>query len=295
MPTFTRSVLNPNGTYQSDAMDQVEQWNANRGDQWSRYALDMLQKQKSDARQQAGDDWRKDVALQQLGLQRDQWGGSRQDAAKQFEYMTGRDAAADARWQKEWAERSADAQQARADRAIDYGMRKEEAESNKSLRELQREAAKAALSADAQRATTRAAASGQVSYMPQTDAGKQAYLEAEAMTGDKFQASVAAKQADRSGTEADAAASRKAVEAGLEDFSAKDTSLFSSVGDQEAGQLKAQVQAYAALLRKAGWTEDRIGAEVKQMLRDKLTTGGRTDINAGPSEWLLSQFGATYR
>lgn len=74
MPTFKTSAMDPSGTWQSDAMDQVEQWNANRGDQWSRYAMSL-------ANQNREDDWRKQVALQQLGLQRDMWQGGREDTA----------------------------------------------------------------------------------------------------------------------------------------------------------------------------------------------------------------------
>jgi hypothetical protein len=81
MPVMKYSALDTGGTYRPDAMDQVEQWNANRGDQWSRYALDMMQKRQDDQRQSAADDWRKEVALKQLGLQENMWKGGREDSA----------------------------------------------------------------------------------------------------------------------------------------------------------------------------------------------------------------------
>ncbi len=65
MPTFTRSAMNPNGSWQSDAQDQAEAFNANRGDNWLQWA-----QSRADRNQQNG--WQRDVALAQIGLNRDQ-------------------------------------------------------------------------------------------------------------------------------------------------------------------------------------------------------------------------------
>ena len=48
-------------------------------------------------------------------------------------------------------------------------------------------------------------------------------------------------------------------------------------------------------MKRAGNTDEEIAAAVAQIARRSMTTGGRTDINAGPTEDLLSQLGATYR
>lgn len=122
MPTFTRSSFNLGGSYQPDAMDQVEQWNANRGDQWSRYAMDSQ-------KERTADDWRKEVALKQLGLQSEMYQGWRADTAaarqaeadrwqKQFGYMQGKDTMENERWGKQFGlqERAANLQLNEADR-----------------------------------------------------------------------------------------------------------------------------------------------------------------------------------
>jgi len=83
MPTLKYSALDPSGTWQGDAMDQVEQWNANRGDQWSRYALSLAQQAQDRAAQQAQEDWRRDVAMRQLALAEKQWQGGREDSAQE--------------------------------------------------------------------------------------------------------------------------------------------------------------------------------------------------------------------
>lgn len=87
MPTFTRSALNPNGAYVSDAMDQVEQWNANRGDQWSQFAI-----QQGNRRWE--NDWQREIALKQLEQRNTEYQGDR--AQRATEYQDGRtDRAAD--------------------------------------------------------------------------------------------------------------------------------------------------------------------------------------------------------
>jgi hypothetical protein len=74
MPIKKYSAMDPSGTFRSDAMDQVEQWNSARGDQWNQFNTNI-----QNQRQQ--DDWRKDVALQQLGLNREMYQGGREDSA----------------------------------------------------------------------------------------------------------------------------------------------------------------------------------------------------------------------
>jgi len=110
------------GSYQPDAMDQVEQWNANRGDQWSRYAMESQ-------KERTADDWRKEVALKQLGLQSEMYQGGRADTAaarqaeadrwsKQFGYMQGKDTMENERWGKQFGlqERAANLQLGESER-----------------------------------------------------------------------------------------------------------------------------------------------------------------------------------
>jgi hypothetical protein len=78
---MTYSALNPSGSYQADAMDEVERWNANRGDQWSQYALNLMGQKQRDQAAQAGEDWRKDVALRELGLRDKEFTLGREDSA----------------------------------------------------------------------------------------------------------------------------------------------------------------------------------------------------------------------
>lgn len=72
MPVQKFSAMDPSGTWQMDARDQTAMWNADRGDR-----INMWQQNRIDQRGQ--DDWRRDVALQSLNLDRDKWATGRQD------------------------------------------------------------------------------------------------------------------------------------------------------------------------------------------------------------------------
>lgn len=74
MPVQKFSAMDPSGSWNMDARDQVAMWNANRGDQ-----INMWQQNRLDQRGQ--DDWRREVALKQLGLQENMWKGGREDSA----------------------------------------------------------------------------------------------------------------------------------------------------------------------------------------------------------------------
>jgi hypothetical protein len=81
MPQMTYSAMRPSGSWQSDAMDQVEQLNANRGDEWSRYALSLMQQNQARQQQQAAEDWRKEVALRSLSNEQERFHAGREDSA----------------------------------------------------------------------------------------------------------------------------------------------------------------------------------------------------------------------
>jgi hypothetical protein len=74
MPVQKYSAMDPGGTWQMDARDQTAMWNADRGDR-----INMWQTNRADQRGQ--DDWRKEVALKQLGLSERMYTGGREDSA----------------------------------------------------------------------------------------------------------------------------------------------------------------------------------------------------------------------
>jgi hypothetical protein len=74
MPVQKHSAMDPGGTWQMDARDQTAMWNADRGDR-----INMWQTNRMDQRGQ--DDWRKEVALKQLGLTEQGMNWNREDTA----------------------------------------------------------------------------------------------------------------------------------------------------------------------------------------------------------------------
>lgn len=74
MPVQKFSAMDPSGSWNMDARDQTAMWNADRGDR-----INMWQTNRMDQRSQ--DDWRKDVALKQLGLSEKMYTGGREDSA----------------------------------------------------------------------------------------------------------------------------------------------------------------------------------------------------------------------
>lgn len=108
MPQQIFNARNPTGAWVDDARDTTERWNTARADQLSQFEA-------SKAQGQSQDDWRREIALKQLGLNRDIWMGGREDTAsaradeanrwgqkfdlerRQFDYGIGRAQAADKR------------------------------------------------------------------------------------------------------------------------------------------------------------------------------------------------------
>jgi len=74
MPVQKFSAMDPSGSWNMDARDQAAMWNADRGDR-----INMWQQNRMDQRSQ--DDWRKDVALKQLGLTEKGMNWNREDTA----------------------------------------------------------------------------------------------------------------------------------------------------------------------------------------------------------------------
>jgi len=74
MPVQKFSAMDPSGSWNMDARDQTAMWNADRGDR-----INMWQTNRMDQRSQ--DDWRKDVALKQLGLTEKGMNWNREDTA----------------------------------------------------------------------------------------------------------------------------------------------------------------------------------------------------------------------
>jgi len=74
MPVQKFSAMDPSGPWNMDARDQTAMWNADRGDR-----INMWQTNRMDQRGQ--DDWRKEVALKQLGLTEKGMNWNREDTA----------------------------------------------------------------------------------------------------------------------------------------------------------------------------------------------------------------------
>jgi hypothetical protein len=300
MPTFTRSFFDPKGSYQSDAMDQVEQWNANRGDQWSQYALNMANKNREE-------DWRKDVALKQLGLQSEMYQGGRQESALErqaradaekarYGYMTGRDTLEDQRWQAKFAQDKLNQEDERNWRAQQRERDIAEYDARKPLQSAQLEMTLAQLAQMKKQQEAMTGAAGAAAYTPTTDTGKEAYQGTLAMTGNPMQAGFAAKQAEREAAKQTAAATGSQLRSSLQDFSARDKAVIGfDPTDEDKKAIIAKVEAYAAVLKQAGFNEKEVQAAVEDMLRQTLTSDGRTDTNAGWSEGILKQFNTSFR
>jgi ABC-type uncharacterized transport system ATPase subunit len=107
---------------------------------------------------------------------------------------------------------------------------------------------------------------------------------------------MAAKQAERTDAANQAKAYETKVRNNLQDFSAKDTSMFGWDPEQSDITSRAQeIEALTQLYRKAGMSDPEIEARISDLLRSTLTSGGRTDLNAGPSEAILKQFNVGHR
>jgi hypothetical protein len=74
MPVQKFSAMDPSGSWNMDARDQTAMWNADRGDR-----INMWQTNRMDQRGQ--DDWRKEIALKQLGLTEKGMNWNREDTA----------------------------------------------------------------------------------------------------------------------------------------------------------------------------------------------------------------------
>ena len=95
---------------------------------------------------------------------------------------------------------------------------------------------------------------------------------------------------------AQARAAKQQLEAQLDDFSAKDRAIIGwDPTPQDVTALNQRIEALRLLMKDAGMDDAEIDAEVQSILRAKLTSGGRTDWNAGPSEALIAQQGGSFR
>lgn len=325
MPTFTKSALNPYGTWQSDGMDQSEAFNANRADTQNRFLIQLRDQNKQD-------DWRKEVALKQLGLQSEMYQGGRQDSAdarqaeadrwaQQFTYMTGRDttqdermAARDAieqeRWKKGFSlqeqafkgqqdfqkEDLEDRRLGRTERQADRERMLAKEKEMEPLNKAQIALAQLQLAREQGRQGRMDTAGAQPLYMPQTDKGKQAYQEALAMGGNEFQAGTAAKEAERAANMGNVQAATKSLSTKLSDLYARDTAVIGrDPSHQEVTERIREVDALREVMAQAGMSEQEIQASIEELLRNSLTSGGRTDVNAGQAERILKTLGASFR
>lgn len=296
MPTFTRSAMNPNGSWQSDAMDQSEAFNANRGDTWSRFNTT-----RSDMRTK--DDLALQMLREQLGANRYQFDAGRQDTAaarqaeadrwgKQFDYMGNRDKLADTRWQEQFG-------QDKADREVDRSWRQEQRarddaryDADAPSRAINVQLQAAALERLKREQDARNGAAGAAIYQPTNDKGKEAYTFALSTTGDPLQAGFAAKGAERSQSLADAEAEAQGVGQNVRAYSARDTAVApwkSDPTDADTVDLVKRVEAVAQLYRTAGMSEPQVSAKVRELLMNNA--GNYRDINAGKIQGLLQRFG----
>lgn len=310
MPIMKYSAMDTSGSWRPDAMDQVEQWNAQRGDQWNQFNT-------SRRDQMSAEDWRKEVALKQLGLQENIWKGGREDAAtmrqleadrfgKQFGYMSERDKLLDARaaareeaegsrWQQGFDLQKGGIEDNRRYRQEDRDFELAKYNEGAALRLLQKQNLETQVAEANRKQTTMAEASKGAMYTPSTDTGKQAYQEALAMTGSEMQASQAAKTAERSDAGRVAEAAKGELANAMADFYEKDRSLFSGTTGQERVNIMQKAEALKLLLKQAGLTEPEIAAEIAKLARSNMTDNGRTDINAAPSEGIIRELGGSYR
>jgi hypothetical protein len=283
-----------------DARDQTAMWNADRGDR-----INMWQTNRMDQRGQ--DDWRKDVALKQLGLSERMYDGGRADSAAERAAKYGfmgeelglrRDESAANRGLQERGfglqERSFNFQEEQARQLANE--RLEDRNRGAPLLDTQSQIAQLQLARMKQQEANRGSASATSTYAPKGDKGREVYQQTLAMTGDPMQSGIAAKQADQERSMAQARAAKQQLEAQLDDFSAKDRAVIGwDPTPQDTTALTQRIEALRLLMKDAGMDDAEIDAEVQGILRAKLTSGGRTDWNAGPSEALLKQQGGSFR
>lgn len=300
MPVQKFSAMDPGGSWNMDARDQAAMWNADRGDR-----INMFQQNRVDQRGQ--DDWRKEVALKQLGLAEQGMNWNREDTAAEraakYGYMGDelglrREESAASRGLQERGfglqERGFNFQEEQARQMAKE--RGEDRARNAPLLDTQSQIAQLNLARMKQQEANRGSASATSTYAPKGDKGREVYQQTLAMTGDPMQSGIAAKQADQERSMAQARAAKQQLEAQLDDFSAKDTAMIGwDPTPQDATALNQRVEALRMLMKDAGMEDSEIDAEIQGILRAKLTSGGRTDWNAGPSEALLKQQGGSFR
>ena len=307
MPVQKFSAMDPSGSWNMDARDQADMWNADRGDR-----INMWQQNRIDQRGQ--DDWRKDIALKQLGLSEKMYTGGREDSAAERAAKYGfmgeelglrREESAANRGLQERGfglqergfglqERGFNFQEEQARQLAKE--RQEDRDRGVPMQNTQAEIAQLQLARMKQQEANRNTAGSVATYAPKGDKGREVYQQTLAMTGDPMQSGMAAKQADQERSMAQARAAKQQLEAQLDDFSAKDTAIIGwDPTPQDATALTQRVEALRMLMKEAGLEDAEIDAEIHGMLRGKLTSGGRTDWNAGQSEALLKQQGGSFR
>jgi hypothetical protein len=300
MPVQKFSAMDPSGSWNMDARDQTAMWNADRGDR-----INMWQQNRVDQRGQ--DDWRKEVALKQLGLTEQGMNWNREDTAAERAAKYGfmgeelglrrEESAADRALRERGFNLQERGQQFQLTQAEQLAKeRLEDRARGAPLLDAQSQIAQLQLERMRQQEANRGAASGTSAYTPKGDKGREVYQQTMAMTGDPMQAGIAAKQADRERSMAQARAAKQQLEAQLDDFSAKDTAIIGwDPTPQDVTALNQRVEALRILMKEAGMDDAEVDAEIQSILRAKLTSGGRTDWNAGPSEAVLKQQGGSFR
>lgn len=300
MPVQKYSAMDPSGTWQMDARDQTAMWNADRGDR-----INMWQQNRIDQRGQ--DDWRRDVALKQLGLSEKMYEGGRADSAAERAAKYGfmgeelglrrEESAADRAFRERglgFQERNFNFQEEQARQLAKERM--EDRARGIPMLDTQAEIARMQLERMKQQEANRGAAAATSTYAPKGDKGREVYQQTLAVSGDPMQAGIAAKQADQERSMAQARAAKQQLEAQLDDFSAKDRAIIGwDPTPQDVTALNQRIEALRLLMKDAGMDDAEIDAEVQSILRAKLTSGGRTDWNAGPSEALIAQQGGSFR
>lgn len=300
MPVQKYSAMDPGGSWVDDARDTSARWNATRGDQWAQFNT-------SRGDQKTAEDWRKEVALAQIAQGDRFYQGNRQESAldraaradaekAKYGYMTSRDTLGDQRWQQTWDQDRADREEDRNWKYEGRARDTEEYDALKPKRDIEMKLALAQLEDMQRRQTARTGAAGAAAYNPLTDEGKQEYQSNLAMTGDPLQAGFASKAKEREQAGMRANAAKASLESALQDFKAKDASMFGSdPSPQDQQGIFKQVEALKVLLVQAGVPADTADETVKKILRDNLTVGGRTDMNQGPSEEVISRYGGSFR
>jgi len=285
--------MNPNGSWQGDAQDQAEQFNANRGDNWLQWSQNRADRLGQNA-------WQRDVALAQIGLGRDEMNLGHQDRAaalqaqmdaakQQFGYMANRDTMGDKRWQQQFDLSRADQEdnlnwrqyqrtrQEKQDELQDPMLKTQAALQQMQLDEMQKRAATAA-------------GVGGIAYAPSTDQGKDAYQFALRSTGDPLQAGMASKQTDRQQQLADAEAAASGVGGDVAAYSARDTKMFGwDPTEEDTAALTKKIEGLTQLYRSAGLSEPQVQAKIRDVLTKNQ--GNSKDLNAGNIQALLRRYG----